>query len=412
MDDSSDLLVPARQLLAGITLAGYLATQPPRTVVCISARYPVVQVLRRFAAARLVAAPCFADEQLTQYVGFLDLMDVVTAVVEAARAGPPGGAPGSPRGGSGASGALRHHAAAAARQVAAQPVAAIKALSNDAQLVYQAQLRSSLLEVVQQGFAHPADHLACHRLAVLQPANSDAAPAGAAGAAAAATAGRLAGGNGEESMAGSSADLAAVAADEGTSLQLTHIVSQSDILRFLHKHAAQLGHPLLSSTLRQLGFREKHVLCVPADLSVMEALAGMVDSHVAAVAVIDSPDSSVLIGSLSISDLRGLGPSLSERLAEPVGEFLRGGGWCGGRAGGRQNGSPRGGVAAEFGVRSPESLPHGAPPPVCCTLGATFGEVLSSLATQRLHRLFVVDGEGRAVGVVSITDLLRFIAGS
>ena len=194
----------------------------------------------------------------------------------------------------------------------------------------------------------------------------------------------------------------------------------------------------------------------------------------AAVAVIDSPDSSVLIGSLSISDLRGLGPSLSERLAEPVGEFLRGGGWCGGRAGGRQNGSPRGGVAAgesggprtaavqgfckgdslkvaqnghaaegdaragrsvrshaspthtlracpcplplslpaEFGVRSPESLPHGAPPPVCCTLGATFGEVLSSLATQRLHRLFVVDGEGRAVGVVSITDLLRFIAGS
>lgn len=98
-----------------------------------------------------MAAPCFADEQLTQYVGFLDLMDVVTAVVEAARAGPPGGAPGSPRGGSGASGALRHHAAAAARQVAAQPVAAIKALSNDAQLVYQAQLRSSLLEVCGGG---------------------------------------------------------------------------------------------------------------------------------------------------------------------------------------------------------------------------------------------------------------------
>lgn len=112
------------------------------------------QVLRRFASASLVAAPCFADEARTRFLGFLDLMDVVAAVVDAARHQ----GPGTPTAGSdigGGSTCLSRHSLAArcrsgvARELAEQPVSALRATSNDAQLVYQAQLSNNLLQVRQ-----------------------------------------------------------------------------------------------------------------------------------------------------------------------------------------------------------------------------------------------------------------------
>ncbi|KAL4431250.1 hypothetical protein ABPG75_006506 [Micractinium tetrahymenae] len=385
-----DVLRQARELLASVTLAEYLASQPPRTVVSVTAADPLSQVLRRFASTRLVAAPCFADEARTRFLGFLDLMDVVVAVVDAARhQGPATPTARCSISSSGSSGTLRHHAATVARQLAERPVSAVRATANDAQLVYQAQLGNTLLEVVREGFVHPVDDLACHRLAVFQPSGSE-----------------------EEGkdvvMGGGSGVLGPMTAADGVGLQVTHIVSQSDMLRFLHKHQAQLGSTLLGSTLQQLGLQGKRVLCVPADLAVIDALAGMVDARVPAVAVIDSEESGRLVGNLSISDLRGLQPSHFEQLGEPVGDFLRDGGW---REGARwQGASLLGGVAVKFGIKSPESLPH-EPPLAVCRLDSTFGEVLALLAGRHLHRLFVVDGEGRPVGVVSLTDILSLLAG-
>lgn len=376
MEAALDLLHPAREVLAGVTLAEYLATQPPRAVMSITSKDTLGQVLHRFASASLVAAPCFSDDQRTFYRGFLDLLDIVAAVVEAARAaegsGSGSGSPRSLRHQKPAS--LRHHAAAAARALAERPVGGIRASANDAQLVYQAQLGSTLLEVVCQGFAHPVDQRACHRLAVFQPSN-----------------------DWDDHSMGTADDAC---------LQLTNIVSQSDILRFMCKHRERLGRALLEATLEQLGVREKRVLCVPSDMAVIDALAGMVDSRVPAVAVIDSLDSGRLEGNLSISDLRGLHPSHFEQLAQPVGEFLRDG-WL--YSPHWQPSSPRGGVAAEFGVKSPEVLPH-APALATCTLGSRFGQVLRQLADGHLHRMFLVDGEGRPVGVVSLTDILRLLA--
>ncbi len=97
-----------------------------------------------------------------------------------------------------------------------------------------------------------------------------------------------------------------------------------------------------------------------------------------------------------------------EQLAKPVGDFLREGGWHGGSR--WRAASPRGGVAAKFGVRSPDCLPH-QPPLAVCHLDSTLGEVLGLLAGRRLHRLFIVDGERRPLGVVSIADILTLLAG-
>lgn len=160
-------------------------------------------------------------------------------------------------------------------------------------------------------------------------------------------------------------------------------------------------------------------------------------------------------------------PPLLLQMSEPVGDFLRGNGW---RESPRwQPSSPRfGGVAAEFGIRSPETLPR-VPSLAYCTLqvgdgaasamhaaagygaqqaeplgflrcaaacapGATvshalmhmfarapccnpptplqsrFGDVLDTLVARHLHRLFICDADMRPAGVLSCTDILRLVA--
>jgi hypothetical protein len=58
---------------------------------------------------------------------------------------------------------------------------------------------------------------------------------------------------------------------------INHIVSQSDVLMFLHKHVDELG-PLSDVTLQQLGLATKPVVCVPAEMSTIKAFASMVVS--------------------------------------------------------------------------------------------------------------------------------------
>jgi hypothetical protein len=68
---------------------------------------------------------------------------------------------------------------------------------------------------------------------------------------------------------------------------INHVVSQSDVLMFLHKHVAECGS-LGSLTMQQLGLASKPVVCVPAEMSTIKAFASMVVSHtcVAATAVL------------------------------------------------------------------------------------------------------------------------------
>jgi hypothetical protein len=58
---------------------------------------------------------------------------------------------------------------------------------------------------------------------------------------------------------------------------INHVVSQSDVLLFLHKHTDELG-PLADVSLQQLGLATKPVVCVPAEMATIKAFATMVVS--------------------------------------------------------------------------------------------------------------------------------------
>lgn len=48
-------------------------------------------------------------------------------------------------------------------------------------------------------------------------------------------------------------------------------------------------------------------------------------------------------------------------------------------------------------------------PILSCTKKSTLGEVVSTLASFRRHRLFIVDEEGKPIGVISLGDVLTTI---
>lgn len=66
---------------------------------------------------------------------------------------------------------------------------------------------------------------------------------------------------------------------------VTHLISHTDILRFIHRHATQLG-PVYKSTLQELGFARKGVVCVPGDMPTINAFATMLREKVGSVGVV------------------------------------------------------------------------------------------------------------------------------
>ena len=167
--------------------------------------------------------------------------------------------------------------------------------------------------------------------------------------------------------------------------QVTHIVSQSDVIAFV----AGTPHALDAfgdATLEQLriGHARGGVAQVARTLPTVEALLFMASQGVSSVAVIDDDASGgALCGNLSGSDLRGLAGGDMHELAQPVGAFLAG------------------------------SLPlRGQPPRELVTAApeSTLRTVVHRMAACRVHRVYTVDPQTRRpVGIVTCTDVLRAI---
>ena len=85
--------------------------------------------------------------------------------------------------------------------------------------------------------------------------------------------------------------------------QLTHVVSQSDIIKFIYNHLEALG-TLASVTVTDLGLvhGSHRVVCVRPDTPALDAMVLMEEKGISAVAVVNS--SGGIIGNFSISELR------------------------------------------------------------------------------------------------------------
>jgi len=159
------------------------------------------------------------------------------------------------------------------------------------------------------------------------------------------------------------------------------IVSQSTLIAFLAEHKESLSEDL-SQTLEDVKLGLKSVVTVSESSTAHEAFSLIEKSWLSGVGVVD--EEGKLIGNTSARDIKALVYDKGQKsLDDPIVDYL---------AKVRQGQSKEKDRAAVTMVRKTDSL----------------GRVIGLLGKTQYHRLFIVDPEGKPIGVVSISDVFAF----
>ena len=211
-----------------------------------------------------------------------------------------------------------------------------------------------------------------------------------------------------------------------TELTVTAIMSQLDIVRFLHRHSEALNH-LRDMTLTELGLlTRREVVTAPWDSSALECFKLMTEHKVSAVGVVDREGE--LVANLSASDLRRLDERSFRLLALPVAEFIS-----------RRKGDAIGRRGAPFAeARKMETGERTRDPEVdvdifrddsdssdasdCMARNSasrtfvelifaraetTLSRLVALMATHSIHHVYVIDEDDAPIAVITPTDVLR-----
>lgn len=204
-------------------------------------------------------------------------------------------------------------------------------------------------------------------------------------------------------------DLDGVDAYGDDAMRVVSVVSQSDVTRFLAKHADQLPG-IDALTVQDVGLACKPVLTVSTNTAVLAAFALLAREKRGAIGVTD--ESGALVANLSASDLRGLTPARARwsLLALSVREFLI-----------AQHGqelpappvmlespSPASATVSVGIARQREAEEAGKYVAVVTVQPTTLlSAVLLALSQFGIHQLYVTDAENKPVSIVTHTDLFR-----
>eukprot|EP00211_Chloroparvula_japonica_P008069 CAMPEP_0119122392 /NCGR_PEP_ID=MMETSP1310-20130426/2661_1 /TAXON_ID=464262 /ORGANISM="Genus nov. species nov., Strain RCC2339" /LENGTH=306 /DNA_ID=CAMNT_0007112041 /DNA_START=52 /DNA_END=968 /DNA_ORIENTATION=- len=157
-----------------------------------------------------------------------------------------------------------------------------------------------------------------------------------------------------------------------------NILAQVDVGRFILKGRENIGDPILGASLANNGLANPahtmdSLVRVSPATTALEAFRIMGQKGLNALPVCEENGS--LVTQLSASDLRGLDRASVAQLLEPVGKFLEG---------------RYGAVVKPITV-----FPHDPTE-----------KALTAMVGASVHRVWVIDAQNRATGVVSLTDVL------
>jgi len=157
--------------------------------------------------------------------------------------------------------------------------------------------------------------------------------------------------------------------------EMTTIVSQSDLIRFLNNSKQLLGESV-NKSIRELGLiKESELKVVTTDQPAIDAFRMLASMNISAAPIINSQGS--LVGTLSVSDLRALRNDPLSTLLQPVRDFK------------------------ELGEGHIN---------VVCGPDATLSDVLTMLAGTQVHRIWVTNNFNEPVSVISLTTVCECIA--
>eukprot|EP00658_Telonema_sp_P-2_P078125 TRINITY_DN7239_c0_g2_i4.p1 TRINITY_DN7239_c0_g2~~TRINITY_DN7239_c0_g2_i4.p1 ORF type:complete len:348 (+),score=85.70 TRINITY_DN7239_c0_g2_i4:136-1179(+) len=159
------------------------------------------------------------------------------------------------------------------------------------------------------------------------------------------------------------------------------VISQSDVVRFLAEHPSCFEPGVLDKSLEELNFLAAapevipEVVAVAQSVTAIAAFALMEAKGVSGLAVLGAEGA--LVGSVSASDLRGMGQG-EFGLLMSVEDFML--------------------------VNKEEVACHAVLP------SDTFDCLLQTFKEKRVHRMYVVNEEHSPVAVITLTDILRFLS--
>jgi len=158
------------------------------------------------------------------------------------------------------------------------------------------------------------------------------------------------------------------------------ILTQTDIIKYFNDQKDKLSsYSIQISEIKSLiGNELEHdVIKIQNTDKALDGFMKMLDCGVPAVAVVN--EFGVLVANLSSSDLKGVALDTINSVFLPVTKFLK--------------------------VVSGD-LPNN---PLVCSKDSTINELLPIIVEKKVHRIWVVNWEGRPTGVVSLTDLIKTI---
>jgi CBS domain-containing protein len=155
------------------------------------------------------------------------------------------------------------------------------------------------------------------------------------------------------------------------------LLTQSDILRFLTENIMFMRkEPLFKKTLRELGLGKRVPTTVSYNEIASTAFAQMGTLEISGLAVVDNDGR--LFANLSVSDLKGLTQKNCMILNNSLEHFLmrdRKRGWW---------------------VK-----------PICIDLDDTVMQTVFQFVASKVHRMYIIDDDGKPVGEINHTDILR-----
>jgi len=151
------------------------------------------------------------------------------------------------------------------------------------------------------------------------------------------------------------------------------VVSQSDLIKFLTKHLNLLKDG--NKSVGGLGLPHT-VIVAKAEDPACQVLEVMTDHLISGLALID--EKGHLVGQLSASDMRGLQPNSVDYFLMNAKQFSRS-----------------------------ASVPKYV---ISCRNESLLKDVLKEFTTHRLHRIYVVTKEDYVTGIITLTDIIRYIS--
>jgi CBS domain-containing protein len=156
-----------------------------------------------------------------------------------------------------------------------------------------------------------------------------------------------------------------------------HILAQVDVASLIIKRHNTFG-TVLHKPISEVGLNPNTTVgAMDQNVSVMGCMRFMRDNNLSGIAVLDP--SKKILTNFSASDLLGLRDDKFPMLALPVAEFLH--------------------------------SKHGyLMPPVICLPDDTVESIMFKMTTFKVHRIFVVDKDMKPIGVITLTDIMKFLS--